>query len=46
MDIRVQSGAIQDVASDLIVVNLFQGVEHPGVLPAPWMPPWVALSAS
>ena len=29
MEICVQSGAIQDVASDLIVVNLFQGVEQP-----------------
>lgn len=29
MEIRVQVGAIQEVASDLIVVNLFQGVEQP-----------------
>jgi leucyl aminopeptidase len=30
MDIRVEVGAIQALAADLIVVNLFQGVDKPG----------------
>ncbi|HHX64388.1 MAG TPA: leucyl aminopeptidase [Chloroflexi bacterium] len=30
MEIRVETGAIQDVTSDLIVVNLFRGVDRPG----------------
>jgi leucyl aminopeptidase len=30
MEIRVETGAIQDVSSDLVVVNLFRGVDRPG----------------
>ena len=30
MEIRVQAGAIQEVAAEMIVVNLFQGVTGPG----------------
>ena len=30
MDIQLKQGNITDVAADLIVVNLFQGVTHPG----------------
>ncbi|NLG51635.1 MAG: leucyl aminopeptidase [Chloroflexi bacterium] len=30
MQVNVQAGAIQEVSSDLVVVNLFQGVDQPG----------------
>lgn len=30
MDVEICLGSIQEIASELIIVNLFQGVEHPG----------------
>ena len=45
MKIAIRQGDIATVAADLIIVNLFQGVTHPGGRRARWIGHWGVRSA-
>ena len=46
MDIQLKQGNITTEAADLIIVNLFQGVTHPGGATARWIGRWAVRSAT